>query len=390
MITKIYATTLIFLLSISWSFSQQLIDGTLNHDGNVREYKVFLPSSYQDGDVLPLVINMHGITSDATQQIFYSGLNAVADTANFIVVTPEGLIGTTSWGQTATHWNAYYGTGVDDLGFLDLLIDKMFTNYNIDLTRVYATGMSNGGFMSYRLGCELSNRIAAIASIAGSIGLQQENNCSPPRPMPVMEVHGTNDLIVPFNGVNLFSPSNQEIIDLWVTHNNCDASPDTIAIPNTNTTDDSTVEILKYKNGDEGSEVWFYIVENGGHTWPGSIINLPGLVTNQDFIASEHIWEFFKQFTHPNPDAGIILSDKNLLIENINIVARPSAKELSITSDTNDIQRVQLYDMLGRRILDNNRLNDYEVNINVPNILSGIYIVTVETDNGMVTKKVLF
>jgi polyhydroxybutyrate depolymerase len=150
--------------------------------------------------------------------------------------------------------------------------------------------MSNGGYMSYMLACELSDRITAIASVTGSVFNEQLDNCTPARAVPVMQIHGTNDATVDFNGIPLFAPSIPELVDYWVDHNNCSTTPNIVEIPNINTTDDSTVEKLEYNNGDEGSMVWFYIVENGGHTWPDGFINLPDLVTNRDFNASEHIW----------------------------------------------------------------------------------------------------
>jgi polyhydroxybutyrate depolymerase len=391
MLQKIYTSFFLFLSSISFCFAQQLINGTIAHDGETREYALFLPSSYQAGQNLPMVFNLHGFGSDVTEQIFYTALNAVAQEENFIVVTPQGLERTTAVGP-GSHWNAYFGTDVDDLGFLNLLIDQIYTDYNIDLARVYSTGMSNGGFMSYRLACELSDRITAIASVTGSVFNEQLNNCTPSRAVPVMQIHGTNDGVVNYNGIPSFAPSIPDLVGYWVDYNNCSTPADTIAIPNISTTDNSTVEKLEYNNGDGDSKVWFYIVDNGGHTWPGALIDLEGEVTNYDFNASEHIWEFFSQFEHPNPAEGtIILSNKNVFVKNIKVVARPISQELAITSDASDILTIRVFDLLGKKVFEMNSLEpQQEMILKVGDIYSGIYVATVETTSGIFTAKVLF
>ncbi len=392
MLRKIYASLFILLFSTSFCFSQQLINGTISHDGETREYSVFLPTGYQPGESLPMVFNLHGFGSNVTEQIFYSALNGIAQAENFIVVTPQGLVRTTSVGQTGTHWNAYFGTDVDDVGFLSLLIDKTYTDYNIDLARVYSTGMSNGGYMSYRLACELSDRIAAIASVAGGVFNEQLNNCSPSRSVPVMQIHGTNDGIVNYEGIPLFAPSIPDLVNFWVNHNNCSTPADTIEIADIDMMDNSTVEKLEYKNGDDDSEVWFYIVDNGGHTWPDALIDLPGEVTNHDFNASQHIWDFFSQFEHPNPAEGtIILSNKNIFVENVKVVALPISQELKVNSDQNDILNVRVFDLLGKIVFEiNSSVPQQEMLLEVGKIQHGIYVATVETTSGIFTTKVLF
>ena len=116
-----------------------------------------------------MVINLHGFALNGTQQTSYSDFNTIAESEGFIVIIPEGLSDTTFFGAIGTHWNSYWGTDSDDLGFLNLLIDQAYTDYGIDLSRVYCAGFSNGGFMSHRLACELSDRIAAIACVAGGV-----------------------------------------------------------------------------------------------------------------------------------------------------------------------------------------------------------------------------
>lgn len=390
---KFTSLLIIILMSVSWSFAQTTVFKTIVHDGQTREYDVFLPAAYSAGVQMPMVFNLHGIGSNVFEQKFYTNFNSVANAEGFIVVIPQGLTDTVGSGDVTPHWNSYFGSDVDDVGFLNLLIDAVYTDYDIDLARVYSTGFSNGGFMSYRLACELSDRITAIASVSGSVVLTQFTNCTPSRGVPVMQIHGTEDEVVLYDGTPGFSPPIPDLVDYWVGLNNCDATPTVIDVPNNSTTDNSTVQIEKYLNGDGGSEVWFYIVDNGGHTWPDGAIDLPGQVTNHDFNASEDIWEFFNQFTHPNPAAGTLLmtANENLMVENIEVLAFAQRKELLVKSDTEDIEEVKLYNLSGQVIHQVNfNQPQSQVSLDALQVTTGIYVASVRTTAGVFTKKVLF
>src|SRR4030095_1043345 len=152
---KIFSFFLIFCLPLFLE-GQQTINGTITHGGLQREYILYVPSSYEPGTPAPLVLNFHGYTSNALEQMFYGDFRPIADTAGFLVVHPQGtkdMLGN-------NHWNVGWGTStVDDLGFTSALIDSLSAQFDIDPNRIYSTGMSNGGFMSYKLACELSDRI---------------------------------------------------------------------------------------------------------------------------------------------------------------------------------------------------------------------------------------
>ena len=201
--------TLLLILLPFLGFGQQTINETLNHGGLQRDYTLYIPSSYTPGADLPLVLNFHGYTSNAWQQSFYSNFNAVAEAEGFIVVYPDGTLDD----QGTTHWNVGWGgSTVDDIGFTSALIDSISEDYSINQERVYSTGMSNGGFMSYQLACELSDRIAAIASVTGSMNIGWFNSCNPNHPIPVMEIHGDSDLTVSYNASS-FTESMPDILD---------------------------------------------------------------------------------------------------------------------------------------------------------------------------------
>src|SRR5258706_3847373 len=162
----VYLTMKIFLFYLLFCFplflsGQQTINGTIMHDGLQRDYILYVPASYVPGTPAPLVLNFHGYTSNAFEQMFYGDFRPIADTAGFLIVHPNGTVDQLG----NQHWNVGWGTStVDDVGFTNALIDSLSAQYDINQDRVYSTGMSNGGFMSYKLACDLSNRIAAIAS----------------------------------------------------------------------------------------------------------------------------------------------------------------------------------------------------------------------------------
>lgn len=275
--------TLLICLPL-FTFSQQTIDTSINHGGLERDYTLYIPASYSGGNEAPLLFNFHGYTSNAWQQAFYSNFNTVADDEGFIIVYPEGTLDNTG----NSHWNVGWGgSTVDDIGFTSALIDSISADYSINQDRVYSVGMSNGGFMSYQLACELSDRIAAIASVTGSMNMGSFNSCNPNHPMPIMEIHGTADGNVPYATI----PS---VIDFWASFNNCNSSAILTNVPNTSTTDGCTAEHQIWENGNNGSTVEHYKIIGGEHSWPGALF--PNGVTNQDIDASEKIWEFFSKY----------------------------------------------------------------------------------------------
>lgn len=298
--------------------AQQTVYDTITAGGLQRDYILYIPASYTPGTDVPLVMNFHGYTSNASQQMIYGDFRGVADTAGFLLVHPNG----TPDNNSIMHWNVGFGgSTVDDVAFVEQMIDSLVAEYSIDTTRLYSTGMSNGGFMSYHLACNLSDRIAAIASVTGSMVTPLSLTCSPSHPMPVMEIHGTNDQVVPYIGMTGMQ-SVQDVLDFWIGFNNCDTTPTTTNMPNIAPVDLSTADWIVYSNGDNGTTVEHFRINNGGHTWPGSVI--PSGVTNYDINASVEIWKFFSKYDlngtlvskakpinhgvkpYPNPTTGLI------------------------------------------------------------------------------------
>ncbi len=285
-----------------------------NYDGVERTYDVYIPTSFDMNQQLPLLFNLHGFNMTTELQRLVSGFDSLAEIENFIVVSPQGLSGALPFeagqaipaGTEGNLWNIQLEADkLDDLGFIDALIDEMSQKYNIDLSRVYSTGFSMGGYMSYTLACNLGDRIAAIASVGGGMSDDQANSCSPTREIPVLQIAGTADFIVPFTGFDA-QVAISETMDYWAGENNCTISPvDSIALSDLDNTDNSTVQLLEYSNCTGGANVQLYLVEGGGHAWPGSpfpgFFNNAGIgPINRDINASAIIWEFFEQYQHPN------------------------------------------------------------------------------------------
>ncbi len=254
------------------------------YGGVWRNYRLFIPSAYTSGTNFPLVFNFHGYTSTALEQQLYSQFDDVADTGNFFVCYPNGL---------NNSWNIVGGPP-DDPGFTDTLITIFHSAYNINLNRVYATGLSNGGFFSNLLACQMSDKIAAIAPVAGTNVNLIQNSCNPGRMVPVLYIHGTADAVVDYNGTAGYV-SVADLMQLWSNHNGCDMMTDTVSVPNISLTDQCTAEIISWRNCDSSKQVIHYRVIGGGHSWPGAPVNIN--VTNQDFNASGVIWNFFNQFS---------------------------------------------------------------------------------------------
>jgi polyhydroxybutyrate depolymerase len=356
---------LLFLLLPVFGFCQQTIQGTIQHDGLEREYQIYVPDVYTGDEPVPLVLNFHGFGSNAGQQEFYGDFRAIADTANFLIVHPEGTVFNGS-----QHWNVggfTSGSTIDDVGFTDALLDTLAANYNIDPNRIYSTGMSNGGYMSFLLACQLGDRIAAIASVTGSMTPETYDDCTPTHPTPVLQIHGTDDPVVPYDGAD-FSKSIEEVLSYWVDYNNCSPTAGVIDVPNSNPGDGSTVEHYVYSGGTNDVTVEHFKVENGAHTWPGTIIPFPG--TNYDIDASLEIWRFFLRYSLDElmtPSSQANLAHK----ATIQVYPNPTTDQLFITLEATP-QPFYLSNATGQ-ILQSGILRDATTTLSLAGLPTGMY-----------------
>lgn len=360
---------LALLLCSLGSFSQTTVVDSIFAGGIYRSYRLYVPAIYNASSARPLIINMHGYTSNASAQQLYSNFSPIADTANFLMVFPQG---TMYMGQP--FWNAgISSTLVDDKGFLDQLIDSLKLSYNIDMNAVYATGMSNGGYMSQTLACELSNRITAIASVTGAMFTTQAGaNCHANRPVPMMQIHGTADGTVPYTGSSTSLPIDS-VVSHWVRKNGCNPTPVFSNVPNTNTGDGCTAEHYVYGNGNSGSSVELYKIIGGGHTWPGAPFTVG--VTNQDFKASVEIWRFFRKYR-----LNTLTSLQNAEKQNANlrVFPNPANDVLNLSFESNGKpSTVIISDILGHVVISEPSSSRQ---INTSTLAPGMYVLSVVSE----------
>jgi polyhydroxybutyrate depolymerase len=254
-----------------------------------RSYLVHVPKGYDPKKPTPVVLALHGAFMTSPMLVAFSGLNKKADVEGFIVVYPSGL---------GMVWNAgSFGGKADDVAFIGKVLDDVGTVVSIDKKRVYACGMSNGAMMCYRLAAEMSDRIAAVAPVAGTIAIEESK---PKRPVPVLHFHGTKDALVPFEGPKgtmMQFKSVEDSIQTWVKLNGCDEKPK--ATDELSKTDDELKVTRKtYGAGKDEAEVVLVVIESGGHTGPGQKARLPFMGKSaMNISANDLIWEFFKK--HP-------------------------------------------------------------------------------------------
>ena len=287
----------------------------LTVDGLKRTYRVHTPTSPDgtspDDKPLPVVIVMHGGGGNAEHMERFDGFNAKADAAGFIVAHPNG-----TGRRKFLTWNAgdccgsAARTHVDDVKFIAAMLDDLAKRYNIDKRRVYATGMSNGAMMSYRLAAELADRIAAIAPVSGTMSVHDPK---PARPVPILHIHGTADSVVPYNGGHGEHTKRigehmavADCIATWRKINRCDTPPTGADLPDQHN-DRTTVHIDRYTPQADGAPIELWTIEGGGHRWPhkieGSVPRWLVIVRvepmTKEFDAPNVIWDFFKRFELP-------------------------------------------------------------------------------------------
>lgn len=376
---KLLVVTVIALLPILL-FSQETITKSIMHDGQERSYILYLPANYTGDTEVPLVFNFHGYTSNATEQMWYGDFRAIADTAGFIIVHPEGTLLNGS-----THWNVggwTLGSTTDDVGFTSTLIDALAQQYNIDLNRIYSTGMSNGGYMSFLLACQLGDKIAAVASVTGSMTPQIFDNCNPSHPTPVLQVHGLADPVVPYIGAIWTKPIN-DVLAYWTAYNRCSNTPIVTAVPNTSLLDGSTVKHELYEGGDNGTTVEHYKITGGGHTWPGTASNSLG--TNQDFDASLEIWKFFSRYDLSGVSGVTSTTQVGEDRVSIQIYPNPTNAQLTIKRSSFQPADYHLMSITGQTLLAGN-FSGRDQDLDLSHFPKGLYVLKIGAESFKVMK----
>jgi polyhydroxybutyrate depolymerase len=284
----------------------------LMHQGLRRSYLVHVPPQAASGRPLPLVISFHGGGSTAEVMRSYTRMDAAADRDGYIVVYPNGSSG--FQGRFLT-WNAGSCCGpaaalqIDDVGFALAVIDDVAARARVDQARLYATGLSNGSMMAYRLAAEASHRIAAVAGVAGAMSLKR---FEPKRPMPVLHIHSSQDHIARFDGgfgvptniadTRMFHTSVEDMLRKWLDHNGCSLKPAVLETSQgaSGTLDESHSVIRRvHRPCREGVEVVLLQLGGAGHVWPGGVRDyVPQLLGTGTAVidANTEIWRFFSRY----------------------------------------------------------------------------------------------
>ena len=284
---------IVIVFAVTWLFLNKT-NGQIISSGEKRKYLFYVPESYDPTVPTPLVFNIHGFAQWPANQMKVSGWNELADQFGFIVVYPSGTGFPLRWRVSEDPENP--GGPQKEVAFFSDLIDKLEDEYNIDSSRIYANGLSNGGGMTLQLACNLSDRIAAIGGVAGAYLFDFEE-CLPEHLVPAIFFHGKEDQIVPFGGgpserYSLPFPNIPEFVHSYAQKNECDPDPYTVL-------ETTNVSGIRYSDCREDANVVFYTIADGGHTWPGGS-PLPEWITgktSQEIDATRLMWEFFEGYT---------------------------------------------------------------------------------------------
>jgi polyhydroxybutyrate depolymerase len=303
------AAPLVALLSLvaSTLCAAQSVERTVIVGGGKRTYRLFAPPTASSAPAA-LVLAFHGGGGDGRSAELLTGLNAIARREGFVVAYPDGLDHQWNDGRTGAPAQSAIRDNNDDISFVRAVLTDIATVTPIDPKRVFATGISNGAIFSHYLAARLADRIAAIAPVAGGVAEPFNKSFAPSSPVSVLAINGTSDPLVPFAGGNVARAgrgrvvSADESVRLWVARDSTSSTPETGALADSDPNDGCRVHFQKWHGGKNGTEVWFYIEEGAGHTWPGgpqyAVRTLIGSVC-RDIDASEAMWEFFK--AHPKP-----------------------------------------------------------------------------------------
>lgn len=342
-----------------------------------RTYEFYVPAIYNSNQAVPLVIGLHGLSSSGALFAQYRDFRPIADTANFIFAYPDGstILGVKFW-----NYDNVLGSTVDDVGFIEALIDTIASHYNIDHNRIYLAGMSNGSFMAYKMACE-TNRFAAIGCVTGSMSPNMHNHCNPLKPTPVIHIHGTDDSINPNDGTSTMIGI-ETLVQTWATLNACEMTPQTINLPDINNTDQSNAIQYIYHNSTKPNAVEHIKVINGGHSWPGSPMPGSSETTCMDFDATLELWRFFNSHVRTFP-----ISVNNIKeLHTLKVWPNPASDIIQFSLENSKIKQVKIVDVTGRTVLYTQNPSSQ---ISISHFKPSVYYFQVKSENYTYSQKII-
>lgn len=380
---KILSVFIVFCFANSLSASWIVKNKTYN--GNARDYKIYVPTNLQSN--AKVVVLLHGL-GGTMNDFDLTNWTAMADTANIILISPQGLPFSSPVGTIAGCFNSGMvahapiigalpvNGNVDDVGFIRNLIDEVKNDYSVDKTRVYVTGFSNGGFMTQRLACEAADVLAAVASVSGTRS-DELTSCVMGTKLPMAHFHGTADTVVYWNGYvssgaigEQLGISVDSLMNWWKASDLTSFAPDytdTIGLTANpryiihheywDALGESTVELFKIVNGDHN--YWYTVPTDG-------------------FDISVETWEFFNQFANE----AVSIAENNT--EKFKLYPNPVNANLVIEGNLKNVKQINIINALGQPVL---KFNDFNSNIDMSSLQSGVYMVQIVADNGAIEMK---
>jgi len=374
---KIFILTLIIFCSgVTASFAQY---HSIYYASRQRTYLLHVPPSYVAGTPMSLVIALHGGGGWGVQLQNQSQLSVKADNAGFIVVYPEGVKQPVTGIRT---WNAggccsyAMNQNIDDVGFISALIDTLKTHYSIDTNRIYATGMSNGAFLTYRLACELSHKIAAVAPVAGSMNVSA---CTPTRGVPIIHFHSKLDTNVPINGgvgsgaSGHYNPPIDSVLNVWSGYCSCTIHNDTVY-------SGTDYTHIRWSNCVCSNEIHYYLTEDGGHSWAGGVATPTGDPVSTAINANDLMWFFFQQHTLNCTTTEIVNFDNNK--KTYKIYPNPFTSQTTIQLNDNVTKAtLTVYNVVGQIIKTIHNITDKTIMLDRGNLNPGVYFIRLTDEN---------
>ena len=374
-----FISLLFLLLFCKTLTAQNFISQTIQYDGSTREYELYIPSSYSENSLSPLMFNFHGGNSTSQSQIAISDMRDLADNNNFILVYPQAIADPTDDGSL--NWIFKGESDHDDIYFIDALISELSGQYQIDLERVYACGYSLGGEFVFELLCRLNNKIASGVAVARTMGQYQYENCNPDHPTAIMTILGTEDYESNYNGVVYngvtYYISAEETHQYWATFNNTDDNPVEIELPDYDSNDGSTVTKRVWENGDSCVSVIEFRVNGGEHDWPGSFGNM-------DINSDDEIWDFVSNYS-----INGLIEDCSLSVVNnedysdFSYYPNPIDSYLNINNQSKN-ESITIFDINSKSIFESELVIGNNT-LDISGLQSGIYSVKI----GLKTFKIL-
>ncbi|NDB80065.1 T9SS C-terminal target domain-containing protein [archaeon] len=351
-----------FIFNLGIVYSQDFKERSFEYDGQNREYSIYVPMGYDGSEHLPLLFNFHGGNDRISNWMKTADMRSLADTANFILVYPQARPDPSDGGSL--NWLPKTEGTFDDVYFVNALIDTLLENFQIDENRIYACGYSLGGDMSFELACKLSNRIAAIASVARTMRSDPIDYCKPNHPTGVLTILGTNDFTSPydgivFNGVEYYL-SAAATHTYWASFNGCDKTPTMREVS-------TSVNRYTWTTSLGCNYVEELKVNGGGHDWPGSFGNMT-------INANTEIWNFVSKFNLKGQigcasNSKINFENKGKIIMSPN----PCKSQLRVINRADMKSNYSIYTILGESVL-NGVLRPGENKFDLSQLPSNIYI----------------